>query len=98
MDLARGQVTGNRATVGVQQPSSDPYIELVDAPGLPELTREVLAVVERARAKWEDEPKYPAHERPAAPARRRGRREQGSAQKSTAEEEGQPQSEALRLF
>ena len=34
-------------------------------------------MVERARAKWEDEPKYPAHERPAPPARRRNRRAAG---------------------
>ena len=31
-------------------------------------------MIERPRAKWEDEPKYPAHERPAPPARRQARR------------------------
>ena len=36
-------------------------------------------MIERARARWEDEPKYPAHERPAPPARRRTGRGQGSA-------------------
>ena len=80
-----------RATIGVQRPSSDPYLS--------GLTQEVLAVVERARAKWEDEPKYPTHERPAPPDRRRTQREQGSAQDSIAEgEAAQQQQETLRLF
>ena len=83
----------------MQRPSSDPHIEPADAPDLSRLTQEVLAVVERARAKWEDEPKYPTHERPAPPARRRTRREQGPAQESTAEgEAAQQQPETLRLF
>ncbi len=91
-------IKDGRATIGVQRPSSDPHIEPVDGLDLSGLTQEVLAVVERAGAKWEDEPKYPAHERPAASTRRRPRREQGAAQDSIAEEEaaqGQPQS---RLF
>ena len=92
-------IKGGRATIGVQQPSSDPHIETFDDQDLSGLTQEVSAVIERARAKWEDEPKYPAHERPAPPARRRPRRGQGSAQASTAEGgEGQQQPEALRLF
>ena len=72
-------IKGNRATIGVQQPSSDPHIESFDGPDLAGLTQEVLPVIERARAKWEDEPKYPAHARPAPPARSRPRRRQGSA-------------------
>ena len=92
-------IKDGRATVGVQQPSSDPHIEPVDAPDLPRLTGEVLAVVERARAKWENDPKYPTHERPAPPAKRRTRREQGSAQDSRGEGESeQQQPEAPRLF
>ena len=90
---------GGRATIGVQQPSSDPYIESFDDRDLSGLTQEVSAVIERARAKWEEAPKYPAHERPAPPARRRNRREQGAAQAGTAEggaEQEQP--ETLRLF
>ena len=92
-------IKGNRATIGVQRPSSDPHIESFDGPDLAGLTQEVLAVIERARAKWEDEPKYPAHARPAPPARSRPRRRQGSAQGETAEgvaDEQQP--ETLRLF
>ena len=88
------------ATIGVQRPSSDPHIESFDDPDLSRLTQEALAVVERARAKWEDEPKYPAHARPAPPARSRPRRRQGSAQGETAEgvADEQPQPETLRLF
>ena len=92
-------IKGGRATIGVQQPSSDPHIETFDDSDLSGLTQEVPAVIERARAKWEEEPKYPAHERPAPPARRRNRREQGTAQAGTAEGEAdQQQPETLRLF
>ena len=90
---------GGRATIGVQQPSSDPHIESFDDLDASGLAREVPAVIERARAKWEDEPKHPAHERPAPPARRRNRREQGAAQAGSAEGEAeQQQPETLRLF
>ena len=86
-------------TIGVQQPSSDPHIETFDDADLPRLTQEVSAVIERARAKWEEAPKHPAHERPAPPARRRNRREQGAAQVGTTEGEAeQQQPETLRLF
>ena len=92
-------IKGGRATIGVQQPSSDPHIETFDDRDLSGLTQEVLPVVERARAKWEDEPRYPAHERPAPPARRRPRRGQGTAQAGVAEEGAdQQQPETLRLF
>ena len=93
-------IKGGRATIGVQRPASDPHIESFDDGDLSGLTQEVSAVIERARAKWEDEPKYPAHARPAPPARRRPRREQGSAQGGAAQEgaDDQPQPETLRLF
>ena len=92
-------VKDGRATIGVQRPSSDPHIEAFDDPDLSGLAQEVSAVIERARARWEGEPKYPAHERPARPTRRRNRREQRSAQDPTTErgaDEQQP--ETLRLF
>ena len=91
-------IKGGRATIGVQRPSSDPHIESFDDQDLSGLTQEISAVTERARAKWEDEPKYPAHEKPAPPARRRPRREQGSPQASTDEGGADQQPEALRLF
>ena len=92
-------IKGGRATIGVQRPSSDPHIESFDDPDLAGLTQEVPAVIERARAKWEDEPKNPAHERPAPPARRQTRRGQGAAQAGAAEGGAdQQQPETLRLF
>ena len=91
-------IKGGRATIGVQQPSSDPHIETFDDSDLSGLTQEVPAVIERARVKWEDEPKYPAHERPAPPARRRTGRGQGSAQAEAAESETEQQQQTLRLF
>ena len=88
-----------RATIGVQQPSSDPHIESFDDHDLPGLTQEVPAVVERARVRWEGSPKHPAHERPAPPARRRNRRQRQTSQEATAEEETeQAQQQTLRLF
>ncbi len=93
-------IKGGRATIGVQQPSSDPHIETFDDPDLSGLTQEALGVVERARARWEDNPKHPAHVKPAPPARRQRRRQQGAAE-ATAEgetEQEQQQPETLRLF
>ena len=91
-------IKGGRATIGVQQPSSDPHIESFDDLDASGLAREVPAVIERARARWEDEPKYPAHERPAPPARRRTGRGQGSAQAEAAESETAPLEQPQRLF
>ena len=92
-------IKGDRATIGVQQPSSDPHIEAFDELDLTGLAQEVPGVVERARARWEDEPRHPAHERPGPPARRRNRREPGAAQAEIAEgEASQQQPETLRLF
>ena len=86
-------------TIGAQQPSSDPHIESFDDSDLSGLAQEILAVTERARAKWEDEPKHPAHARPAPPARRQPRRSQGAAQTGAAERGAeQQQPETLRLF
>ena len=92
-------IRGGRATIGVQQPSSDPHIESFDDPDLFGLADEFPAVIERAKARWEDGPRHPAHERPAPPPRRRARREQEAAQAETAEGEvDQQQPETLRLF
>ncbi len=90
---------GGRATIGVQQPSSDPHIETFDASDLSGLTQEVSAVVDRARARWEDSPKNPAYQRPAPPARGRNRRGQGAAQDANGETETeQAQQQTLKLF
>ena len=92
-------IRGGRAIIGVQQPSADPHIESFDYPDLSGLAQMVPAVVERARARWEEEPKFPAHERPAPPARRQRQRRQEPAQAATAEEgTDQQQPETLRLF
>ena len=94
-------IKGGKAIIGVQQPSSDPHIESFDGQDLPVLAQEVTAVVERARARWEESPKHPAYERPAPPARRRNRRQQGTAQEASAEtqaSETETQQQTLRLF
>ena len=91
-------IRGGRATIGVQQPSADPHIESFDDPDLFGLADEFPAVVARARARWKEEPRNPAYEKPASPARRQRRREP-AADTATAEGEAdQQQPETLRLF
>ena len=88
-------IKGGRATIGVQQPSSDPHIETFADHDLPTLAQEVVAVTERARGQWEETPKHPAYVRPAPPARRL----QGARQTATAEtQEAETQQQTLRLF
>ena len=88
-----------RASIGVQQLSSDPYIESFDDREVSELAQEVPAVLERARARWEDAPKHPAYERPTPSTGRRPRREQPPAQNPSVEGEAAEQQPAtLRLF
>ena len=90
---------GGRATIGAQRTASYLYIESFGDRDLPRLAQETLAVLERARAKWEDEPRYPAHVRTAPQARCRPRREQGAAQAIVAEGDiDQQQPQTLRLF
>ena len=93
---------GNRATIGVQRPSADPHIESFDDTDLFGLADEFPAVVARAKARWEEEPRYPAYVKPAPPPRQRNRRQRGTAQAATTEGETeveqQPQPETLRLF
>ena len=93
-------IKGGRAVIGVQQPSSDPHIETFEDHDLPALAQEVTAVAERARARWEENPKHPAYERPAPPPKRRNnRRQQGAAQNATTQtQEAETQQQTLRLF
>ncbi len=91
-------IKGGRAVIGVQQPSSDPHIETFDDVDESALAQEVPAVIERARARWEESPKHPAYERPAPPPRRRNRRGQETAQAANAETETDQAQQTLRLF
>ena len=92
-------IRDGRATIGVQRPSSDPHVETADDSNLLTLVGEIPAVIERAKARWEESPKHPTYERPAPPAGRRSRRRQGTAQASNAEGEGsEAQQQTLRLF
>ena len=69
-------IKGGRATIGVQRPSADPHIESFDDPDLFGLADEFPAVVARATARREEEPRYPAYVKPAPPARGQRRRQQ----------------------
>ena len=90
----------DRATIGVKGTSSDPHIESFDDPDPSGLAQEIPALVERARARWEETPKHPAYVKPAPPAKRRNQRgrKQETAQAAAAEETEQAQPEAPRLF
>ena len=71
-------IKGGRATIGVQRTSSDPHIETFADPDLPGLAQEVPGGGRKGKNQvGGGEPKYPAHARPARPARRRPRREPG---------------------
>ena len=92
-------IKDGRATVGVQQPSSDPHVESVAYREISGIVQEDPAVVERASARWDEAPKYPAYMRPALPTRNRSRRERRSAQGPAVEGEGEnTQQQALKLF
>ena len=91
-------IKGTRTTIGVQRPSSDPHIESFSDHDLLGLAREVPAVTERARARWEDALKHPVYERPAPPARHRSRRQQESAQDTATSTEAEERQQTLRLF
>ena len=51
-------------TIGVQLPSSDPYIESFPGDDIESLLPSVMPIIERARASWSDAPKYPDHKKP----------------------------------
>ena len=92
-------IKDSRATIGVQRPSSDPYIESFDDDDASGLALKVPAVIERARAQWEEAPKHPAYEWPAPPARRQRGRQQGTAQREPAgANETEAQQQTLSLF
>ena len=94
-------IKGGRATIGVQRPSSDPHIETFDDPDLAGLIQEVLPVIERARAKWEEEPRHPAHSETRSPRQASAPAYAGSGAGRGPPEEGaddQPQPETLRMF
>ena len=88
-------IRGGSATIGVQRPSSDPHIESFDDTELPGLAGEVSAVIERAKAKWEEAPRYPAYARPTRSTSDRRRREQGTGQDSTDDAEAARQQPRL---
>ena len=69
----------------MQRPSSDPHIKTFVDRDLAGLTQEVLPVIERARAKWEGEPRHQTHERLVPPAKRQPRRSLAPAQAAAAE-------------
>jgi hypothetical protein len=48
----------NRASVGIQGPECDPVLSLVNGT-LPEILAGIPSLVEQARAKWEETPRYP---------------------------------------
>ena len=92
-------IRAGRSTIGVQRPSSDPYLETDDALELTTLLGRIPGVLERAQVRWRDAPRHPGYARPAPPARRGGRRGQASSQGSVDEPEtAAAQQQTLQLF
>ena len=79
-------IKDGRATIGVQQPSSDPHIETFDDPDLTGLAQEALAVIERGQGQMGGRTQVPRSRQTRSPRPgRRTRSEHGTAQASTAE-------------
>ena len=92
-------IRGGMATIGVQRPSCDPHIETFDGREISGLAQDILAVVERARARWEETPKHPGYSRPTPPASRRDRRGREEARDTSAgTEAAEAEQQTLRLF
>ena len=92
-------IRAGRSTIGVQRPASDPHLESDDALDLSSLLGRIPGVIERAQIRWREAPRYPGYARPAAPARRSGRRGQPASQGSVEEPEtAAAQQQTLQLF
>ena len=77
-------------TVGVKKPDTDIFFESFQGLDMDLLLEEVPGVILNARAKWEDSPKYPAHERsrtPPTPRRQNGRQRAAAANNGNTEPE-----------
>ena len=68
------------ATIGVQQPNADVFFENFPGLGILDLTDEIPAVIARARAHWDESPKNPAFQRPAAPRKSQRKKGQTASQ------------------
>ena len=60
---------GGIVTIGVQRPESDPHIESFEYRELEGVIEEILPVVDRAMARWDDAPMNPAYKRPSSVGR-----------------------------
>lgn len=61
-------IRGDKASIGVQRPLCDPFIETFQAAGFSEeLVQEIPGVIARAVARWQETPQFPKYDRPAPP-------------------------------
>jgi hypothetical protein len=60
-------LTGSQALLGVQEKGTDPVVERVEAATLEEALGAVPGVLHRARERWAESPRNPAHQAPPAP-------------------------------
>ena len=89
---------GGITTVGVQRPEVDPHIESFAHDGLEDVLEEVVQVVERASARWEDSPKNPAYSRPTSSGggRQTGRQAGGQARQPASGGDANAEAPTLR--
>ena len=64
-------IKGNRATIGVQAPNTDPVMETITIANQEDALQEAFVaatdLVERAQQRWAASPKDPAYHRPPPP-------------------------------
>lgn len=58
---------GNKASVGIQAPGCDPFLETIEAPRLEGVLLLIPGLVRRAQEQWRERPKYPKYQRPTPP-------------------------------
>lgn len=57
-----------KASIGISKPDCDPHLDLVEG-SMEEVVSRILGVIEVARVRWEENPRYPKCETDLTPAK-----------------------------
>jgi hypothetical protein len=58
---------GDRTSIGVHRPNTDPWIRIVKDVDLEGALGQAFEVLAEAEARWQEQPRFPAYQRPAPP-------------------------------
>lgn len=58
---------GDRTSIGVHRPNTDPWIRIVQDADLEQALEQVSHVLAEATAHWAEQPRFPEYQRPAPP-------------------------------